>query len=292
MLMVGTHRRIALLRLAIIVVLGALLIGITRLASDRINERRGARSGIPARSPAPDFAGDPVRRVVAYRAEGRRRQLPPVEGARVAGIDLGSGTLWAEGRMWASVASVRDPVATAARLADAYPRTGLWPLLWSVGASPPTAWYAGSGRAMDPRPTRSPGGPLIANPFRIVGAEASDRRAFDRGPYGIALVAAPRPADVVAVANLALSPDLRSDEISYRLRRWEDLYGAHPVMLFADGLLLAADRPPVGAEDRASLSSELSALVGTRRRPLHPRADTGPPGSDLDLGPHLWRIRW
>lgn len=275
-----------------------------------------------AAQPRVQFAGR-----VRYRAV-RPGTLPSRGAASLAGIRLPAGhrVIDVEGdpvRLWESNGPVSGAVAIAARLANAFPRTGLWPVLWTWGADSPAGYVDPPGRlsAIGKVNVRSllahlwyeehrsafPGlaspAPLRAvNPFAIFSNYNSDPR-LDGPPYHLLLVPCRRPADAVTVTGLELGPDPgtpTNEEISAVLRSWEDRFGATVVQFGMGWFGLAVASPPTDYDNAMSLATELFAMKGSQTPPDEPvstDAETlvtggSPQRDDIVVTRNIWEIGW
>ena len=218
----------------------------------------------------------------------RAGALPPDGPATVAGVELPPGT--ACGTYWAT----DDPLTEMppmSRLTAAFPKTGLWPVLWLPPDAHPRDHLRGDG---DPRAAdrldaesilrgiwrdrfpgyrfrglaqRVPGagrGELAGDPWRTLTHPMRE----ERGPAPVlVLVSVNRPADVVA----ALAPrttELMSDaERTAVLRSWEERFGAVPMIMEPDSLNVGVDAMPSRSRLRelARTFSEVVAFAPGRR---------------------------
>jgi hypothetical protein len=96
----------------------------------------GAQAPGPAWSPPPARQSGLPRRGQSYIA-GAAGSLPFNGSPRVGGVRLPPGHRAGDGLPeWETDAAPSDAIDLAARLADAFPRTGLWPVLWSFPDEP------------------------------------------------------------------------------------------------------------------------------------------------------------
>ncbi|MEU2350528.1 DUF4253 domain-containing protein [Modestobacter sp. NPDC049651] len=198
-------------------------------------------------------------------------------------------------RAWTSTAPLHDPEGTWRRCAQAFDRTGLWPLLagrldehpYADGEPmPPTvpddaaavlgqAWWGC--QLVRPDGTRLPHPPW---PGLAPGRGAPD----DSGVLlsaehplplfgGLLLVPAVRPADAVAQLGWsgACNWSLTGAAIAGVLRSWEDRFGAYLVGIGWATLELVVTRPPVTARQCDLLAHEHFAFCPDN---FHPQ--TGP----------------
>jgi hypothetical protein len=196
-------------------------------------------------------------------------------------------------RMWETDGSVPNAVALAARLANAFPRTGLWPVLWpwqpgnevstyfnnggnenaigrvDVRALLRSLWaYAGRTGATVPYTTVPFGGLArgsrlrAANPF-VIFSHYMASPGFDAPPYQLLLVPCRRPADALTVSGLGLTPDPgdpTNEQVSAVLRSWEDRYGAYLVQFGMGWIGTAASSPPGDYGTAMNLAKEMFAM--------------------------------
>ena len=112
-----------------------------------------------------------------------RGKLPETGTPVVAGVQLPQGSR-CEGH-WATDLPVRDPIQLARRLADAFPKTGLWPIVWESTFEGPDAYLV-------------PGNPARADRLDV---------ASELGPgyAGLAVGALPEESEIQRVtAELAI----------------------------------------------------------------------------------------
>lgn len=204
-------------------------------------------------------------RPVPYFAP-RAGTLPRDGEATVAGVRLPAGSRCPH--YWATDDVVPDAPAVAARLAEAFAETGLWPVLWSFPetpdhyALPTTDPRAADG--LDPAgildtPLAKPAteGERPDDPF---GA-AADSQRYGSGGSVLLLVPVNRPADAIAMLGALQSEFLSEAEITAVVRSWEERFGA---VLTSHGPgtfdLVVAARPGNPAHARA-LAKEHHALT-------------------------------
>ena len=243
----------------------------------------------------------PPREHIRYLAP-RPGRLPGDGAARVAGLQLPAGRRITEdaghpGRAravgWVTDAPDRGAVDLARRLADRFPRTGLWPVLWSskeaVGLylngpdhNPPVSeqrpealfrrlWrdvapaVPGAPLTEQPFPGLAPGSRqsgTTVNPFALFAQYKTQIDRHARGPYRLILVACRRPADAIALTGLGIPDGIETGDLSAVLRTWEDRFDAY-VTYFGEGYaILGVGSPPttVGAAQR--LADEYFAAQG------------------------------
>jgi hypothetical protein len=203
----------------------------------------------------------------------------PADGAQtVAGISLPEGRRVRDEKhhvvAWMTPGVPADLPRLWSRLAAAFPRTGLWPLVAIGEDGQPPRFDDG----LAPRPdrarraARSPlavlreGGRLYETDdsiTRLAPASTASRRdavvtAMDAARpldgddlSGLLLVPTRRPADAIADMGWSGPLNMWQDDtasLSAVLRSWEDRYDAIPVALGFDTLTLAVRRPPVTAD--------------------------------------------
>ncbi len=210
---------------------------------------------------------------------------------------------------WCTDAGVDAAFELARRLARAFPRTGLWPCLWTYPEDP--AYYfdgpVGPVEAIDarkapralaerwstppPRPgSVSPFGgrfPGLAkptaprsggfDPFGLIGvAQRREARWFeDALRPRLMLVPCRRPADVIATTGFTCGTGYGGIEdqvlVSSVLRSWEDRFATVLVGLAPGLTLLAVGAPPTTFDHAVRIAAEQYALA--------PREDAGAPGA-------------
>lgn len=253
-----------------------------------------AQAAGPSAPTTPSGLARPPRRYMSYlaRAVG---SLPLTGKPTVAGVRLPKGHRAGHGLPeWETDAAPPDAVTLAARLADVFPETGLWPVLWSVPDEPTSymdgggmvnqiartnvasllrgAWDAfgnlnrsrGAGPYSEPFPGMAPSTEhdrKTANPFLILNAQLPQLQSSDGGPYRLLLIPCRRPADAITAVGLALSNDYNDAQISAVLRSWEDRFGARVILLGTGYFMLAVDRPPRTHPDARQLAAEIFALA-------------------------------
>ncbi|HET7486610.1 MAG TPA: DUF4253 domain-containing protein [Acidimicrobiales bacterium] len=238
--------------------------------------RGGYRAARPGRLP-PDGVTD-VGGVV----------LPAGRQARASGAQVTEPVLW-----------ISDEIVDAGdrwtQLRRVFPRTGLWPLVldtldfyperpWDDGefdpgssSSPegidvestverwwhdmvhPDAEEPESLEELDPFGQAFPG--LAPAPAAEIDEDAPDRVAAGlRARLG--LVPVTRPADVLAVLGWQGPANYYTDvgPLSAVLRSWEDRFGAEPVAVGFDTLVLGVRRAPVSATDSLRIAAEHFAV--------------------------------
>jgi hypothetical protein len=215
--------------------------------------------------------------------------------------------------IWVSDELLSDGIELAGRLAQAFSKTGVWPLLWLTGEDP-AAYMPQVGDtqlidAVDVKTLLKLGSEdvgaraLSANP--PPAAVADDLRPFERLPQrlGARLVLVPcnRPADSITVLG-GLDCVVSGPEISAVLRYCEERFAAIPVAVQPSLLLLAVESPPRACDQAAKLAAEFDAFCplepsrNTAADPatalIAPDGDDRPVVLDYELRRHLWPIGW
>lgn len=222
-------------------------------------------------------------------------------GRRVAGVALPAGR--PTPHYWMSVAPLDLDRARqlAGALADAFPRTGLWPVLWDWDDEGPAGYAQMGGRLstvarQDPLAvlgrmtggvrTLAPAGQLpahTANPFLVGTTEPLARYV-----PGLMLVPVNRPADVVDVTGVAWSGLLSLAAQTAVARSFEERYGAVVTTLSPGGFTMVASAPPQGDAATRTLAAEQKAYT-----------DGNGGESDAELlarlrgpAPQVWSFGW
>ena len=276
---------------------------------------RPKRRIVPAPSkPVPFFA----RRSGAIPRDGR---------ASLAGVRLPRG-----GRhpplapaYWVSDDRVPDAGTLAARLAEAFEQTGVWPLLWLYEEDPEAYMQQPADVALingvevetllrqrwEYLNSRYPNNPSIFGhaPPKLAptspAAPAADPRPFERLPANtsarLLLVPCNRPADAITVIG-GLDAEMTGPEISSVLRSWEERLSAAAVAVQPSAVWLGIEAPPRTSGQAAMLAAEFNVIA-----PLPPESGTEtladvaaamtaerprPPTFDFKLQAHLWPIGW
>lgn len=236
--------------------------------------------------------------VAPYRAK-RAGVLPEGGPATVGGIDLPAGhgvpvdVFSDDGKVaWVTDGAVPDVARVWSDLRRQFPTTGLWPLISDAhpccGLQDPfdvadqtdpamvdlestlEGWWAErhmdeAGPEFSPFGADFPGlaaasiGPIDEDTLEDLVAEAP--WYVPGSPAAIVLVPVQRPADVVWALRWDGPINYLADEgqLARVLRSWEDRFGAEPVWISADGLFLAARRPPTDEAQALLLAAEMYA---------------------------------
>ena len=219
--------------------------------------------------------------------------LPPASGGSVAGIQLPEGGLYSptpEGGsrgedpvIWASTAPVNGVGDLWARLAAAFPETGVWPLVidstygfagfhdylmdmprgrhtevatilrrnWGGSVEDmedlPLDNVAPFGRQFPGLADRTPGDRTVSIDAIVAGSEGH-----------LGLVAVHRPADVLDAVGWmgATNYDFEPLNMSTVLRSWEIRFDAYLVGLGTDTIMLAVGRPPRDIAHATAIAAE------------------------------------
>jgi hypothetical protein len=218
----------------------------------------------------------PARPVPFFAA--RAGDLPKDGVATVAGVVLPSGSRCPH--YWATDAPVPDAVALAGRLARAFPKTGLWPVLWDWEEDPDDfalasgdprdadrlsaekvlagVWDGFADRGRFPGLAAGSTGPTTGDPFQALAA--SDTLEASTGQV-LVLVPANRPADAVAVLGTIQTEVLSDRQFTTVLRSWEERFGAVVTMVGPDVLGLSVGRPPRDLGQARRLVAEQDAFA-------------------------------
>lgn len=236
----------------------------------------------------------------------RAGALPGDGPATVAGVALPSGSRCPH--YWATDAPVPDAPALASRLAEAFPQTGLWPVLFT-GFDDPDAM---SDPTRDPRDvdTLDPEAVLrkatYGAPFDGLAASSGAKRpdpfgAFVRMEAGepaadplLLLVPVNRPADAVALLGLIQSEITDDLGLTAVVRSWEERFGAVVTAIETGSLGLAIGDPPANALQSRALARELRAFApedGLHEEREVARAIEGD-GQIEDLSREFWWFGW
>ena len=271
--------------------------GFPRAPTPSVPRQFQASPGCRARS----LEGGPLRRVPGVPKSGT---------PRVGGIRLPRGSRCPA--HWASDAPVESPYRLAARLAAAFPKTGLWPLLW-IGTDDPDAYvvttgdvgkvdrldaeevlqraweeFAGNTPPFDEfpglAPARRPSAP--AAPFGILEDDPIDNGAGVELMW-LVLVPVDRPADAMTVMGTFPTETLSDERISAVLRSWEDRFGAVLTALGPGEIAVSVPSPPEGTEQTLRIAAEHFALGQGNTAPAAlPEYARGLEGATV------WRLGW
>ena len=264
--------------------------------------------GTNRRSPAPVTAAEPARAVPFFAPRSGR--LPATGTPSVGGARLPAGTRC--GPFWSTDAGVADAIGLARKLADAFPETGLWPVLWPE-LEPDSYINGGNGLArvdaIDAETILKRGWRAFSpkRPFPgLAAAEPAAERLkvepFDDrleasleqppgGPY-LMLVPVNRPADVLAVLGQQTTVYYKDPELSAVLRSWEERFGAVVTTLGAGTVGLVVGAPPHDRDQLDRLAVELGVLapdMTTEDLRLLLRSDRPAPVTTFK---HYWVLGW
>jgi hypothetical protein len=240
--------------------------------------------------------------------------VPPTGTPRVGGVELPAGSRC--GPFWSTDAGVADAIGLASRLAEAFPSTGLWPVLWSWPADEPDG-YVNGGRGLARIDSLDAEAILrrawqkydVQGPFPgFAEAEpAAERRAVkpfgdileasltERPPGGPLLMLVPvnRPADVIAVLAPRNTIYFTDDELTAVLRSWEGRFGAVVTSLSPGGVELVAGAPPRDGEQVSRLAAEHAILAPDNGSPddLEPLLRSDRP-TRATTSAHYWAFGW
>jgi len=224
----------------------------------------------------------------------RSGRIPPARGAELAGVQLPPGRRYPRGlpaAYWGSVEPVLDVETVAAELASAFPKTGIWPLLWRFDEEP-DAYLGGHGdlEAIDRIDvedvlreswSKIPWPPGSTDPFvEFPGlAPAVEQRSPGSNPFSAAaesveawllLVPCNRPADAIAMLG-GLGGEVPAPVISAVLRSWEERFAANAYEVAPDLVKLVVAAPPA--------TEEHALLVAAEHMAFCPPDDGGAPGA-------------
>jgi hypothetical protein len=242
-----------------------------------------------------DASGLPDAPVPASLRAVTAGRLPQDGRPRVGGIQLPEGRRAPEGVLiWVTDEPVTGATAVAARLAAAFPRTGLWPLLWDDSDQPTsymdpeesvkgidavdvpeelrTSWnalarhtevgtrqYGAEFPGMAKRTPRTSRHQV--NPFVKFAQAGEPYTPGETRRYRILLVPTRRPADTLTTTGLERLNGLDSQVLSAVLRSWEDRFGAYVIQYGEAYITLVAAAGPRSMSQAARLAAEFFALV-------------------------------
>jgi hypothetical protein len=231
-------------------------------------------------------SGEPVSRAPVERPRtpvpyfAARAGAVPADGTpMVAGIELPRGSRCS--RHWASDEVVANAPELARRLAAAFPRTGLWPVLWTERDDPdayifpderPTAVDAIRVETVLRREWDAVGLGPAAFPglAPALGADAPARFPSVDRPAVLLLVPANRPADVIAALGSPDSEYISSLEATAIARSWEERFGAAVSTLALGTVGFAVGAPPRTDGQARALAVEWLALQPAAAIPEYP----------------------
>ena len=213
----------------------------------------------------------------------RPGRLPKDGTPTVGGIKLPRGSRCLH--HWATDEPVPEAIGVASKLAAAFPRTGLWPVLWDASYGDPDRSMLADGdpRAVDrldatrilrkrlasldvevPRLSGlAPGAKRPAKkaqPYATLASQTPPELALPPTRWILLLVPVNRPADVPSVLGTNLTQYLTPDKTSAVLRSWEERFGAVPVVLGPGDLQLAVGAPPTASKQARQLVYEQYAF--------------------------------
>ena len=233
----------------------------------------------------------------------RAGAVPRTGSPAVGGVKLPRGSRCPH--HWATDEPVEDPAALAARLADVFPETGLWPVIWDW-PDDPDPYMEGTtnpdkAARLDPEtvlrrswsenrvgkrpfPGLAPGSDevdsnVVRDPF---GTFAESRRAEWPTSDGatILLVPATRPGEVISVLGMFQTELLTDEELTAVLLSWEERFAAVLTALGPGTMNVVAGAPPKSSDQAVRLAAEHAAFA--------PEDDAKP---DLP-SKHLWPFGW
>lgn len=218
-------------------------------------------------------------------AAGRRyvktvtSRLPRDGVVTVGGVKLPTGSR----RLgyWATDAPTQDAVALADRLAKAFPRTGLWPVLWDWEDTPDSYAYPSAPEAADGVDVRAALNRVWRSYFEGAGLDALARGSEQPArrpdaPFAqlaeaggltaengaaILLVPVRRPADVVAALGTAETEVAPVADLTATARSWEDRFGAVVTQASPGGFSFSIGSPAKGAQRTQALAAEQIAFA-------------------------------
>ncbi|WP_445148272.1 DUF4253 domain-containing protein [Baekduia sp. Peel2402] len=239
-------------------------------------------------------------------------RLPRDGAATVGGVALPQGSR--RGSYWATDAPTPNAAALAARLAKAFPQTGLWPVLWDWEDTPdgytdqttkPSAadrvdvrsaltrvlqayggGEIGALAAASPRPERLP------DPFAQL-ADAGDLKAENGA--AILLVPVHRPADTIAALGAVQTEVAPNEDLTAVARSWEERFGAIVTKAGPSEVAFSIAAPPT--DDGQALLLAAEQIAFSPEGDLGEAADLAPalrrdaPGDDT-TGREAWFFGW
>jgi hypothetical protein len=266
----------------------------------------------------------------------------PAEGSpSIAALELPEGSRWPAGELhdapdrddilWCSDAGHADAFRLAANLADAFPKTGLWPFLWDFPGQPGSYCLdylreLGAVKQVEPQSVLAelwdfpnPPAPAWVEPFTsgFPGLAPPTASGRPTSPFALladhpqvhhsaepklVLVACQRPADVISVIGFECGPEASAaaSEIALPvsvLRSWEERFHAFLVRLVPGGLTLVVEAPPETVAQALQVAAEIYAFAppedGGRPDALRDLARTLVRGSTWpQRSPHIWELGW
>jgi hypothetical protein len=244
----------------------------------------------------------------------------------IHGVVLSPGLRQPDGAptYWVSHEHVSGVVEIAGTIAEDFPQTGLWPLVWTSADDP--RHYLDEPASVSDIDAADPDGLLRAGWSDYVRhhhidsindpgppslppsppAQRVDRRGSmtDLGTVAVVdarlmVVACSRPADAIALIGGVGSP-VPGAIISAVLRSWEQRFGAVPVAIEPGHFWLAVPMPPYERDRAHDVAAEYCAFCPLPDDPtiealvsLLMSAEQLPPDAlDLRLRRHLWPVGW
>lgn len=218
--------------------------------------------------------------------------LPADGTSSVAGVGLPPGHRSPKGDpFWISYSPDPHADAIAERLAQLFPRTGLWPLLWDArtysaaiapfgfeASGPSAVGEIDAGRALadawstedpSPFPGLAAGTPHLGpfNPFVLF--DSSTWYGDPQPRYKLLLVSCRRPADALAELGVWwLGGRLHAVELSAVLRSWAARFDAQFVGEAAGQLVVTTPFAPRTATSARRLAAELVAATDDSERAI------------------------
>jgi hypothetical protein len=171
---------------------------------------------------------------------------------------------------------VEDALGLASRLAEVFPETGLWPVVWEWPTEEPDAYVNGPGNPA--RADRLDARRLLKHSFGGLAAPQAEARRMAVDPFGyvvegslfpqpppggwiLMLVPVNRPADVYSVLRPEVTEYLGDHALTAILRSWEERFGVTIAALSPSSLGLAVGAPPRNREQARRLAGEHAAFA-------------------------------
>ena len=239
-------------------------------------------------------------------------RLPRDGAATVGGVALPPGSR--RGAYWATDAPTTDAAALAARLAKAFPQTGLWPVLWDWEDTPdsytdqttkPSAADRVDARSALTRIARTYGDDALAalaagsprperlpDPFAQLAA--ADGLKAENGA-AILLVPVHRPADTIAALGAVQTEVAPNEDLTAVARSWEERFGAIVTKAGPSEVAFSVAAPPTDRGQAQLLAAEQIAF--SPEGDLGEVADLaravrrGAPGEEM-TGREAWFFGW